>query len=82
MSGNGRKFKLGGEKAMGIVLRLGQLSGILGALLCLVSVVFRLKGVYWLGDFQLGTLLQAGIAAMVFGCFCLLFVLSQLPSQR
>jgi hypothetical protein len=67
---------------MGIVLRLGQLSGIVGAMLCLVSVLLRLKGYYWLGGFQLGTLLQVGIAAMVFGCFSLLFVLSQLPPQR
>ena len=67
---------------MGIVLRLGQLSGIVGALLCVVSVLFRLKGDYWLGGFQLGTLLQVGIAAMVFGCFSLLFILSQQPFQR
>lgn len=66
---------------MGIILRLGQLSGIVGALLCLASVIFRLKGAYWLGSFQVGTLLQAGIAAMVFGCFCLLVVLVQ-QSQK
>lgn len=62
---------------MGIVLRLGQLSGIIGALLCVVSILFRLKGAYWIGGFQIGTLLQAGIAAMVFGCFCLLLILSK-----
>jgi hypothetical protein len=62
---------------MGIILRLGQLSGILGALLCAISVLFRLKGAYWLGDFQIGTLLQSGIASMVFGCFCLLVVLAE-----
>lgn len=62
---------------MSIVLRLGQLSGIVGALLCLVSVMFRLKGSYWLGGFQIGTLLQAGIAVMVFGCFCLLVTLTE-----
>lgn len=61
---------------MGLVLKLGQLCGIVGALLCLVSVLFRLKGTYLLGDFQVGTLLQAGIAAMIFGCFCLLLVLT------
>ncbi len=66
---------------MGIVLRLGQLSGIVGVLLCLAGVLFRLKGAYWLGGFQVGTLLQAGIAAMVFGCFCLLAVLVQ-QSQK
>lgn len=66
---------------MGIILRLGQLSGIVGALLCLAGALFRLKGAYWLGGFQVGTLLQAGTAAMVFGCFCLLAVLVQ-QSQK
>jgi len=41
------------------------------------SVVARLVGAYWVGGFQTGTLLQAGIAAMVFGCFCFLAVLTQ-----
>lgn len=62
---------------MVIILRVGQLSGIVGALICLAGVFTRLSGVYWLGGFQVGTLLQAGIAAMVFGCFCLLVELGQ-----
>lgn len=62
---------------MGIVIKFGQLSGIFGALLCLISLVVRLQGAYFLGGFQVGTLLQAGIAAMVFGCFCLLSVLTR-----
>jgi len=61
---------------MNIVLRLGQLSGIAGAMLCLLSVLLRLNGTFWLGSFQVGTLLQAGIAVMVFGCFCLLVALA------
>jgi hypothetical protein len=55
---------------------IGISSGIAGALLCLVGVLFRLQGSYWLGGFQVGTLLQAGTAAMVFGCFCLLVTIS------
>lgn len=62
---------------MKTLLRLGQLSGIVGALLCFASILFRMKGTYWIGGFQIGTLLQAGIAAMVFGCFCLLLILSK-----
>lgn len=62
---------------MGIVLKLGQLSGIFGVLLCVTSLLFRLKGTYWIGGFQVGTILQGGIAALVFGCFCLLVVLVQ-----
>jgi hypothetical protein len=58
------------------LMSLGRLAGLGGALLCASSAVARLLGAYWLGAFQVGTLLQAGIAAMVFGCFCLLLVLA------
>lgn len=56
---------------------VGWVAGLSGVALSAVSVVARLVGAYWLGGFQSGTLLQAGIAAMVFGCFCFLAVLTQ-----
>jgi hypothetical protein len=59
------------------LLKLGWLAGAGGALLCLGGVGARLAGAFWIGGFQTGTLLQAGTAAMVFGCFCLLVVLTQ-----
>lgn len=62
---------------MDIFLKLGWAAGIAGVLLCITSVAVRLGGSYFLAGFQVGTLLQAGIAAMVFGCFCLLAVLTQ-----
>lgn len=62
---------------MDIVLKLGWIAGIAGVLLCIAGVASRLSGAYWLGGFQVGTLLQAGTAAMVFGCFCLLAVLAR-----
>lgn len=42
---------------------------------CIFGVGVRLTGEFWIGGFQTGTLLLAGTAAMVFGCFCLLAVL-------
>jgi hypothetical protein len=60
---------------MRALISLGWIAGIGGVLLCLVSAVYRLGGAYWIAGFQTGTLLQAGIAAMVFGCFCFLAVL-------
>lgn len=57
------------------IYRLGLLSGIFGAALCLLSGLLRLTGNYWLGNFQVSTLLLAGTASMVFGCFCLLVTL-------
>lgn len=62
---------------MNALLWLGRISGLLGTLLCLVSVVFRLLGNYWLGGFQVGTLLQAGVAGLAFASFCLLLYLTQ-----
>ena len=61
---------------MDALKKLGWLAGTVGAVVCAIGVAFRLAGVYWLGTFQSGTLLQAGMAAMVFGCFCLLAVLT------
>jgi hypothetical protein len=43
-----------------------------GVALCTAAAALRLTGRYWLGDFQVGTLLQIGVAGMVLGCLCLL----------
>ena len=55
---------------------LGQIAGFGGALTCLGSVVIRLTGMYWIGPFETSTLLQAGMAGMIFGSFCLLVTLT------
>lgn len=64
---------------MRLFLYLGRLSGFAGALLCLLSILLRLGGTYWLAGFQVGTLLSAGTALMVFGCFNLLLYLTNRP---
>ena len=61
---------------MNVLLKLGWAAGVIGALVCIFGVGVRLTGAFWIGGFQTGTLLQAGTAAMVFGCFCLLAVLA------
>ena len=60
-----------------LLLWLGRAAGGAGALVCLVAGAFRLTGNYWLGGFQLGTLLLAGVAMMTLGCLCLLAVLTE-----
>ncbi|EXI89272.1 MAG: hypothetical protein AW11_01595 [Candidatus Accumulibacter regalis] len=55
-----------------LLLLLGRVVGFAGLLLCVVAAVARLLGNYWLAGIQLGTLMQAGIAAVVIGCFLLL----------
>ena len=61
---------------MDILLKLGRIAGVIGVLVCIGGIAARLSGAYWIGSFQVGTLLQAGIAAMVFGCLCFLAVLT------
>lgn len=58
-----------------LLLTLGRIAGLAGAAVFVFAVAARLFGAYWLGGFQVGTLLQAAIAAMVFGCFSLLLAL-------
>ena len=59
------------------LLKLGWLAGIVGVLLCIIGVEVRLSGEFWLAGFQAGTLMQAGVAGLVFGCFCMLGYLTR-----
>ena len=59
----------------GLMVLLGRTLGVLGLLLCAVAAATRIGGSYFLGGFQLGTLFLAGTAAMIGGCFLLLWVL-------
>ena len=59
-----------------LLVWIGRATGLVGVLLCAVAGALRLSGHYWLGNFQVGTLLQAGIAAMIAGCLCFLAVLT------
>jgi hypothetical protein len=58
------------------LLWIGRLGGLISVLVAVVAVATRVTGSYWLGGFQVGTLFLAAIAAMVFGCFCFLAVLT------
>ena len=51
-----------------LLLWIGRLGGIAGVLLSAVAVLVRLRGVYSVAGFQVGTLLLAGMAAMLAGC--------------
>ncbi len=53
----------------------GRSAGVIGVLLCAVSVVLRGAGMYLVRSFQVGTLLQAGMAMMILGCLAYLAVL-------
>jgi hypothetical protein len=47
---------------------IARLAGIAGVVLGIVAIVVRFGGAFWLRGFQLGTLLLAGMADMMFAC--------------
>ena len=65
-----------------ILLGVGRVAGFAGAIMCALAVVLRIGGRYTIGDFQLGTLLVAGIAAMTGACFCLLLFVVNRADNR
>jgi hypothetical protein len=65
------------ERAMNKLLRwTGRIAGAVGVLLCLVSCLARVAGVWTIGGFQIGTMLQGGMAAMILGCLAYLAMLA------
>jgi hypothetical protein len=64
-----------------VLLWVGRLAGIAGVLLCLMAVALRSRSVYNFGGFQIGTLLLAGIAAMLVGCLAYLALMVERPRQ-
>ncbi|NND68289.1 MAG: hypothetical protein HKN19_11935 [Halioglobus sp.] len=46
----------------------GRISGVLGALICLVAGLTRIAGMYYVAGFQSTTLFNVGIGLMVFAC--------------
>ena len=60
-----------------LLLWIGRVAGVGGVVLCAVSGATRLSGHYLLGSFELMTLFQAGMAAMIAGCLCFLVLLTE-----
>ncbi len=59
-----------------LLVWIGRLAATVGVIVCAVAAAVRLSGSFWLGGFQLGTLLLGGMAAMLVGCICFLAVLT------
>ncbi|HEX7273280.1 MAG TPA: hypothetical protein VF420_14135 [Casimicrobiaceae bacterium] len=60
---------------------VGRLGGIAGVALCAIAVLARARGLYSLAGFQVGTLLLAGIGAMVLGCLAYAAVIAERASR-
>jgi hypothetical protein len=58
------------------LLLIARAAGIVGVLISTVAGATRGTGAYTLGNFQAGTLLLVGMAAMIVGCLCFLTVLT------
>jgi len=56
-----------------LIGNFGLLSGLIGALFCLVAVIGRISGYFYIYSFEALTLLFVGIAAMVFACMIKLY---------
>lgn len=63
------------------LLSLGRLAGAAGTLLCALCVIARLAGYHWIAGVETLSLLQAGIASTVVGCFLLLTALTADPAK-
>jgi hypothetical protein len=61
------------------LLLLGRLAGIIGTLLSLSAGLARLSGMHWFGSYESLTVLQGGMAGLLFGCFCLLLRIAGKP---
>jgi hypothetical protein len=55
-----------------LYVSLGRVAGLLGLLLCAIAAVTRITGNFHLGPISADSLLSAGTAGMVAGCFLLL----------
>ena len=60
-----------------LVLWTGRIAGVAGMLLSAWAAIARLRGAFFAGGFQIGTLLLVGMTGMLVACFCLLLVLTQ-----
>ncbi len=54
----------------------GSISGMLGAMICLISGLARIAGYYYLADYQSTTVFNMGMGLMVFACLVKLETLS------
>jgi hypothetical protein len=62
-----------------LLIWIGRVAGVIGIAVIGVAIAARLGGAYWLGSFQVGTLLQAGMAATLLACLGYVAALAERP---
>ena len=56
-----------------------RIAGVAGVAATVIAVAGRLGGSYWVAGFQVGTVLQAAMAAMLVACLAYLAALAERP---
>lgn len=51
-----------------VLIWMARLAGVAGVLMMALAAFARLGGEYWLGGFQVGTILQVGMALTLVAC--------------
>jgi hypothetical protein len=60
-----------------LLVMLGRIAGVAGAVICLIAGFARLLGNFYLGGFSVASLLQGGMGGLLIGCFLLLLASHQ-----
>lgn len=60
-----------------LLIWIARVAGIVGVASIAVAVLGRLSGAHWLGGFQVGTVLQGGMAATLVACLGYLAALAE-----
>lgn len=64
-----------------LLLWIGRFAGFVGAIVCAAAAVARVTGTWSIGGFQVGTILQGGMAAMLLGCLAYCATLAEGPGK-
>ena len=60
---------------------IGRLMGAFGVATIIAAIAARLAGAYWLGGYQVGTILQAGMACVLLACLGYTAALAEWPQR-
>jgi len=60
---------------------IGRIAGLLGVAISAAAMLARTGGVYYVGKFQIGTVLQVGMASMLVGCLAYLALMADAESR-
>ena len=65
-----------------LLVWIARLAGVLGVATIVAAFGARLAGAHWLGSFQIGTILQAGMAVTLVACLAYGAILAERPGER